>query len=68
MKFLVKGSPMSRGARATAQEIGPSGRYAVGLFGGSALADVLASGISLMQADRVPFPPHTVILLADDPA
>jgi hypothetical protein len=55
---------MSSGGHTTARTIGAGGRYAVGLFGGSGLLEADDQERPVAPADRIPFPPHTVVMLA----
>lgn len=65
MKHIVKGSPMCDGGRATAQEIGACGRYAVGLFRGFSVTDEVGNSLPAQREDYIPFPPNTIIALTD---
>ena len=64
MEFIVKGRPMPNAGHASILDIETSGRYAVGLFGGSGRVKKIDPGTSLERARPLPFPPHTVIALA----
>ena len=68
MKYIVKGNPMSGGGRVIPECNAFSGRFAVGLFGSSGLSDDSHHGIPAGHEERIPFPPRTLILLADNPA
>ncbi|MCK4660565.1 MAG: hypothetical protein KAV82_13675 [Phycisphaerae bacterium] len=68
MRYIVKGSPMSCGVRATAQEIGACGRFAVGVFGGAGTVGDGDHEMVCNHEGHIPFPPHTVIVLAEYPA
>lgn len=62
MRYLVKGDAMESGGRLTAQAIAPSGRYAVGLFGGGRHDDG-GKPHSLHTGRRPILPPRTLVLI-----
>lgn len=68
MKYIVKGHPMASGERSTTEETGNSRRCSLGVFGSAGLLDDSECGGAVAFDERVPFPPHTVILLTDRPA
>ena len=68
MEFIVKGRPMCNAGHASILDLGTSDRYAVGLFGGSGRVEEIDHGTSVERERPLPFPPHTVLMLAEGSA